>query len=102
MRVNLNFTNKGRVAITNFSNDELIEIFTRYIKTLSKHYPIDVSIPIEENQDIVGEGVLKVIAENVDCDATAFFKELGRDVRVPFRKRHAEKLDNVYKIVIVE
>ncbi|TCZ76530.1 hypothetical protein E0485_13075 [Paenibacillus albiflavus] len=102
MRINLNFTNKGRVAIGNYTNDELLEIFTRYIKTLSKHYAIDVFIPAEDNTKIVEEGILKVTAENVQCDPIAFFKELGRDVKVPFKKRHPEKLDAVFKIVLVE
>lgn len=100
MRVNLNFTNKGRVAIGNFNNDELIEIFTRYIKTLSKHYAIDVFVPAEDNQNIISDGVITLRVENAQCDVETFFKELGRDIKVPLKKRLGDKVDTVYKIVI--
>lgn len=49
MRVNLKFTNKGQVAVEKFNNEELIEIFTRYIKTLSKKYDISVTVPEDLN-----------------------------------------------------
>jgi hypothetical protein len=80
------------VAISNFNNDELIEIFTRYIKTLSKHYSIDVFVSAEENDNIIGVA------------SVAFFKELGRDIKVPLKKRLGvgAKLDTVYKIVVAQ
>ncbi|MCE5173583.1 hypothetical protein LQV63_30600 [Paenibacillus profundus] len=101
MKINLVFTNKGKTAIEKFNNEELIEIFARYSKTLAKHYPIDVTVPTELNQNIVAEGVITVLAENVKCDAVIFFKELARDIKIPLNKRLGGKLDTVYKIVVV-
>ncbi|MEX2416019.1 MAG: hypothetical protein WD424_07730 [Paenibacillaceae bacterium] len=98
MQMNLIFTTKGKVAIENFSNDELMEIFNRYTNTLSKKYVIDVSIPVELNQNIIGDGALKLILANVKCDIDLFFRELGRDIKIPLKKRLDGKLDNVFKI----
>lgn len=98
MQMKLIFTTKGKVAIENFSNEELMEIFNRYSNTLSKKYVIDVSIPVELNQDIIGDGNLKVVLENVKCDVDLFFRELGRDVKIPLKKRLDGKLDNVFKV----
>jgi hypothetical protein len=98
MQMKLIFTTKGKVAIENFSNDELVEIFNRYSNTLSKKYVIDVSIPLELNQDIVGDGHLKVVVDNVKCDVDLFFRELGRDVKIPLKKRLDGKLDHVFKV----
>ncbi|MNF14135.1 hypothetical protein D3C80_2162300 [compost metagenome] len=55
------------------------------------------------NQDIKAEGTLKVSLTNVNCDIHTFFKELGRDIKVPLKKRLDEsgKLDNVFKIDVV-
>ncbi|CAG7648526.1 hypothetical protein ACFQI7_12525 [Paenibacillus allorhizosphaerae] len=104
MRVNLKFTTKGQSAIENFNNDELIEIFTRYLNTLVKHYAVNVSVPVDMNQDIRAEGILKVLLENVNCDINIFFRELERDIKVPLKKRldKAGKLDNVFKIDIIK
>lgn len=104
MRVNLNFTNKGQIAINNFNNCELIEIFTRYINTLTKHYAVDITVPIDVNQNISEEGILKVLLKNVNCDVNTFFKELGRDIKVPLKKRldGNGKLDNVFKIEVIK
>ncbi|KGE17447.1 hypothetical protein [Paenibacillus wynnii] len=103
MEINLNFTPKGKVAIENFSNEELIEIFTRYSNTLTKKYSVDVAVPADANQGIVADGSLKVILSNVKCDVDIFFRELGRDVKVPLKKRLAGgNLDNVFKIVTVQ
>ena len=99
MRINLNFTNKGQAAIAKFTNEELLEIFARYSNTLMKKYSIDVSVQEEGNEAIVDKGVLTVSVDNVECDVETFFKELGRDVKVPLKKRltQEEKLDNVFK-----
>ncbi|WP_238650172.1 hypothetical protein [Paenibacillus piscarius] len=102
MRINMKFTSKGKAAIENFNNDELLEIFARYIKTLTKKYDIEVDIPHEVNQNIVGDGAVVAIAQNVKCDADTFFKELGRDIKVPLKKRLGGKLENVFKTEIVE
>ncbi|MFH5184662.1 hypothetical protein ACHHV8_19540 [Paenibacillus sp. TAB 01] len=104
MRVNLKFTNRGQIAIDNFNNGELIEIFTRYIHTLTKRYDVVISVPADVNQDIKAEGTLKVLLDNVNCDINTFFKELGRDIKVPLKKRLDEsgKLDNVFKIDVVQ
>ncbi|MCR8633866.1 MULTISPECIES: hypothetical protein [Paenibacillus] len=102
MRINLKFTNKGQVAIENFNNDELIEIFSRYINTLTKKYAVDITVPAESNQNIAVEGALKILLENVNCDVDTFFKELGRDIKIPLKKRLDGKLDNVFKTEVVK
>jgi len=103
LEINLNFTPKGKVAIENFSNEELIEIFTRYSNTLTKKYIVDIAVPEDVNQNIIADGTLKVVLSNVKCDIDIFFRELGRDVKVPLKKRLAAgNLDNVFKIVTVE
>lgn len=102
MKINLKFTNKGKIAIENFNNEELLEIFARYIKTLTKKYDIEVDVPIEVNQNIVHDGAVIATAKNVNCDAETFFKELSRDVKVPLKKRLGGKLENVFKIEITE
>ncbi|WP_028548559.1 hypothetical protein [Paenibacillus sp. UNC451MF] len=104
MRVDLKFTTRGQMAIDNFDNGELLEIFTRYINTLMKHYAVDISVPVDMNQNIRTEGILKVFLENVNCDVNTFFKELGRDIKVPLKKRLNEtgKLDNVFKIDVIK
>jgi hypothetical protein len=101
VRINVNFTKQGQTAIENFNNDELIEIFTRYIKTLTKKYEVDITVPIEVNQNIAVEGTLKVTLENVNCDVDTFFKELGRDIKLPLKKRLDGKLDNVFKPEVI-
>lgn len=98
----MNFTNQGQTAIEKFNNDELLEIFTRYSKTLTKKYSVDVTVPEDINQDIIVDRVLKISLENVECDAITFLKELGRDIKVPLKKRLGGKLDNVFKIVMIE
>jgi hypothetical protein len=102
VRVNLKFTNKGQVAIENFNNDELIEIFTRYINTLMKKYAVDITVPTEVNQNIAVDGNIKVSLENVKCDVDTFFKELGRDIKIPLKKRIEGKLDTVFKIEVLK
>jgi len=98
VQVNLIFTTKGKVAIGNFTNDELMEIFRRYTNTLLKKYTLEVSIPNELNLDIIGDGNLTVILDNVKCDVDLFFRELGRDIKIPLKKRLDGKLDNVFKV----
>jgi hypothetical protein len=102
MRINLNFTAKGKVAIGNFTNEELVEIFGRYSNTLTKKYSVDVIIPAETNQNIITDGALRVKLDNVKCDVDIFFRELGRDIKVPLKKRLDGNLDNVFKIERVE
>ncbi|WP_028596616.1 hypothetical protein [Paenibacillus assamensis] len=102
MRVELTFTNKGKLAIANFSNEELLEIFSRYMNTLKKKYDIEVAVDHESNPNIISDNVLLVHADNVNCDAETFFKELSRDVKVPLKKRLEGNLDNVFKIKISE
>lgn len=103
MRMNLIFTNKGQAAIENFNNDELIEIFTRYSNTLMKKYTIDISVPTDVNQNIIEKRTLTVALDNVQCDVDTFFKELGRDIKVPLKKRLSvtDKLDNVFKTEVI-
>jgi hypothetical protein len=103
VKINLRFTTKGKIAIENFENEELIEIFTRYSNTLTKSkHAADISIPVEVNQNIAHEGVLQLSLANVKCDVETLFKELGRDIKVPLKKRLEGKLDNVFKIEIIE
>lgn len=98
----MKFTTKGKAAIEYFNNDELLEIFTRYIRTLTKKYDIEVELPLENNQNIVQDGAIHAVANHVNCDVVTFFKELSRDVKVPLKKRIGVKLENVFKTDIVE
>ncbi len=98
MNIKLNFTAKGKIAIANFSNEELIELFTRYSNTLTKKYAVDISIPVALNENIVSDGVIKLVLANVECDIDVFFRELGRDIKVPLKKRLGVALDNVFKL----
>jgi hypothetical protein len=102
VRVKLKFTTKGQQAVENFNNDELMEIFKRYMNTLTKKYSVDVSVPKEDNQDIISESSLKVDLTNVNCDVDTFFKELGRDIKIPLKKRLDGKLDNVFKTEVIK
>jgi len=98
VEIKLSFTTKGKVAIENFTNEELIEIFTRYSNTLTKKYTVDITVPSDVNQSITADGILKMRVENVNCDIDIFFRELGRDIKVPFKKRSGGTLDNVFKV----
>lgn len=98
MEAVLSFTAKGKVAIENFTNAELIEIFTRYSNTLTKKYAIDIAVPADVNQSIISDGLLKMKLDNVHCDVDVFFRELGRDIKVPLKKRSGGTLDNVFKV----
>ncbi|GIP24134.1 MULTISPECIES: hypothetical protein [Paenibacillus] len=102
MKVNLNFTNKGKAAIENFNNEELLEIFARYSRTLMKKYDIQVTVPAEANSDIAANGYITLIADQVKCEIPAFFNELGRDIKVPLKKRLGTKVDNVFKTEVIE
>jgi hypothetical protein len=102
VKMKLKFTPKGQIAIENFNNEELIEIFARYSNTLTKKYSVDVSVPAEMNSNIVEDGSIQVVLENVDCDVDTFFKELGRDIKVPLKKRLEGKLDNVFKTEVLK
>lgn len=102
MRVKLKFTNKGKTAIEKFSNDELIEIFSRYSNTLTKKYDIEVVVLEEANPHIVDNGSIELRLERVNCDVEIFLKELGRDIKVPLVKRLGTKLDNVFKMEVIE
>ncbi|MFB5267167.1 hypothetical protein ACE41H_10275 [Paenibacillus enshidis] len=102
MRVKLKFTNKGKTAVEKFSNDELLEIFSRYSNTLTKKYDIEVVVPEEANPSIIGDGSIELRLERVNCDVDTFLKELGRDIKVPLVKRLGTKLDNVFKTEVIE
>lgn len=103
MEMKLVFTNKGKNAIDNFKNDELIEVFSRYSKTLMKKYDLVISVPSEVNPDISADGSLNVQLEDVKCNVDTFFKELARDVKVPLKKRlvAGETLDSVFKTEVI-
>ncbi|WP_409346707.1 hypothetical protein [Paenibacillus sp. MBLB4367] len=102
MKMNLKFTNNGKLAIQLFTNEELLEIFNRYMNTLTKKYDIEVTIPVDWNQSIAEDGSLKVVLANVKCEVEVFFKELGRDIKVPLKKRQGGKLDTVFKLEKME
>ncbi|MFD2879384.1 hypothetical protein ACFTAO_30880 [Paenibacillus rhizoplanae] len=103
MRINMKFTSKGKAAIENFNNEELLEIFLQDTsRHLPKKYDIEVDVPLEVNQNIVADGTVIAMAQNVKCDAETFFKELGRDIKVPLKKRLGGKLENVFKTEIIE
>jgi hypothetical protein len=102
VKINLKFSAKGQIAIKNFENDEILEIFTRYSNTLKKKYMLDLNVPADVNQNIVSEGNLTLLLDNVECDIDTFFRELGRDIKVPLKKRFDGKLDNLFKMEVLE
>lgn len=102
MKIKVIFTPKGKIAIENFTDEELIEIFIRYSNTLRKKYEVDINLPLDENQKVIEDGVIMVTLSNINCDVVAFFKELGRDLKVPLKKRLNGNLDNVFKITTIE
>ncbi|MNO10349.1 hypothetical protein D3C81_2341560 [compost metagenome] len=59
-------------------------------------------MPVEVNRNIVADGTVIAMAQNVNCDVDTFFKELGRDVKLPLKKRLGGKLDNVFKTEYIE
>jgi hypothetical protein len=102
VKVNLKFSTKGQTAIKNFENDEIIEIFGRYSNTLTKKYMVSISVPTDVNQNIVENGAITILLDNVECDVDTFFRELGRDIKVPLKKRFEGKLDTIFKTEIIE
>jgi len=102
VKINLKFSTKGQIAIKNFENDEILEIFTRYSNTLKKKYMVNVNVPTDVNQNIINEGNIIILLDNVECDIDTFFRELGRDIKVPLKKRFDGKLDNLFKMEVVE
>ncbi|MBP1156489.1 MULTISPECIES: hypothetical protein [unclassified Paenibacillus] len=101
MKVQLWFTAQGQQAINEFENDELIESFSRHMKTLTKKYMVLTSVPLDENQDIASAGVLNVILEKKSTEVDMFFRELGRDMKNPLNKRFDGKLGNIFKTKMV-
>ena len=98
MRFQLCFTAHGQKAINEFENHELLESFSRHMKTLTKKYTVVTSVPVHDNQDIASAGVLHVICEAEIKEANLFFKELARDMRNPLNKRVAGKLGNIFNV----
>lgn len=73
MKVELWFTPQGQQAINEFENHELIESFTRHMKTLTKKYMVLTSVPLDENQDIASAGVLNVLVQTKSVEVDMFF-----------------------------
>jgi hypothetical protein len=101
VQVNLKFTTKGQVALNNFDNGEIIELFTRYSNTLKKKYMLELSVPNDVNQNINEQGAVVLLLDHVECDIDIFFRELGRDIKVPLKKRFEGKLDTIFKTEII-
>ncbi|GGG16602.1 hypothetical protein [Paenibacillus abyssi] len=101
VKVELWFTAQGQLAINEFENHELIESFSRHMKTLTKKYMIVTSVPLDDNQDIASAGVLNVLLETKSLEVDMFFRELGRDMKNPLNKRFDGKLGNIFKAKVV-
>ncbi|MED4601829.1 hypothetical protein P9314_14110 [Paenibacillus validus] len=101
MKVELWFTPQGQQAINEFENHEIIESFTRHMKTLTKKYMVLTSVPLDENQDIASAGVLNVLVQTKSVEVDMFFRELGRDMKNPLNKRFDGKLGNIFKVKVV-
>lgn len=101
MKVELRFTAQGQQAIKAFENHEIIESFSRHMKTLAKKYMVITTVPLDDNPDIVSAGLLNVLLETKSGDAHQFFRELGRDMRNPLNKRFDGKLGSIFKVKLV-
>ncbi|MCZ8514724.1 hypothetical protein O9H85_20295 [Paenibacillus filicis] len=101
MKVELWFTTQGKQAINEFENHELIESFSRHMKTLMKKYMVVTSVPLDDNQDIASAGVLNVQLETKSVEVDMFFRELDRDMKNPLNKRFDGKLGNIFKAKVV-
>jgi hypothetical protein len=101
MKVELWFTADGQLAINEFENHEIIESFSRHMKTLTKKYMVFPSVPLVDNSDIASAGVLKVMLEKKSVDVDPFFRELGRDMKNPLNKRFDGKLGNIFKTKVI-
>jgi hypothetical protein len=101
MKVELWFTADGKKAINEFENHELIESFSRHMKTLTKKYMVIPTVPLGENRDIASAGVLKVQLDKKSVDVALFFRELGRDMKNPLNKRFEGKLGNIFKMKLI-
>jgi hypothetical protein len=97
MKVELRFTAEGQQALNKFENDEIIESFSRHMKTLTKKYMVVTSVPLEDNTDIAAAGVLNIMLEKNTVDVDMFFRELARDMKNPLNKRFPGKLGNIFK-----
>jgi hypothetical protein len=101
MKVELWFTAQGQQAINEFENHELIESFSRHMKTLTKKYRVVTSVRLDDNLDIASAGVLNVQLETKTADVVMFFRELERDMKNPLNKRFDGKLGNIFKTKVV-
>ena len=101
MKVQLWFTAQGQQAINEFENEELIESFSRHMKTLTKKYMVVTSVPLDANEDIVSAGVMNVQVESKSGEVDTFFRELGRDMKNPLNKRFDGKLGNIFNAKVV-
>jgi hypothetical protein len=102
MKVELWFTAQGQQAINEFENHEIIESFSRHMKTLTKKYNVVTSVPLDENQDIASAGVLNVLLEKRSEEMDMYFRELGRDMKNPLKKRYDGQLGNIFKTKVVK
>lgn len=102
MKIQLCFTAHGQKAINEFENHELIESFSRHMKTLTKKYTVITSVPLIDNQNIVSTGVLNVICDAESKEANMFFKELARDMKSPLNKRITGKLGNIFNAKVMK
>jgi hypothetical protein len=102
MKIQLCFTAHGQKAINEFENHELIESFSRHMKTLTKKYTVITSVPLMDNQDIALAGVLNVNCEAETNEANMFFRELARDMKSPLNKRITGKLGNIFNAKVVK
>jgi hypothetical protein len=102
MKMQLWFTAHGQQAINEFENHELIESFSRHMKTLTKKYMVVTSVPLVDNMDIAHAGVLNVNCEAETREVNLFFKELGRDMKNPLNKRFNGKLGNIFNAKVAK
>ena len=102
MKIQLCFTAHGQKAINEFENHELIESFSRHMKTLTKKYTVVTTVPLIDNQDIASAGVLNVNCEAETNEANMFFRELARDMKSPLNKRITGKLGNIFNAKVVK
>lgn len=102
MKFQLCFTAHGQKAINEFENHELIESFSRHMKTLTKKYTVVTSVPPSDNQNIATAGLLNVTCVAEAKEANLFFKELARDMKSPLNKRVEGKLGNIFNVKVAK
>lgn len=104
----LKITNKGQNALSKLSNNDILELFDRKLKTLNKNRNHQFFISHERNHSILIEGEIFLFSDN-DMDfeegeyRNASISQLGKLLKDPFIKLFdGENLDNIISSEFIE